>query len=359
MIVLKNKKFLFFTLFIALIVVSAMPSYAGSGRVYVAESGQIVNALSISEENTKQVSDTSATALTNLLSAATEEIKIETGTEPIKVEDFNTALESFTGTKLDISDASFTSDSNSDSSSNGVTMNIPDSVIKFSASGNTTLNNSTINFGPNMETFIANGCGLSNIGYNSFAAGSSVGLAATPALKEINISYNNLTSLGFNLSEFTNLTTLDISHNKFLYFDVPSTLSSLSLICDGQGLDANNNVVMGINVATSETLDMSRVLKATVSTADDTASVSNIKSVTATDATVVTPYDSSTGKVTFSNAPTRITYTYDTGAKDMDVTVNLADEEEATPASSSSGCNSAMAACGLLAVVSFLAKRKY
>ncbi len=387
MIVVKGNKFLVLVLFSMLVIFSAVPSWADSwvsvggktyyynnasvadsDTAYIAAESSEADRNDFSEDTTKSASEVNS--MTPEQKAKIEVLKLDSSSSST-VND-SSSLISFVKqcpnlTILNLSDVNFTSDA-SEGDNQTVTLDLtqlPANITTVSIANNPTVTDVVIN--DSMEEFSASGC--ANFKKLEF-------VSDTPAIEKLYLSNTSLTELDvsscanleklivsvcgldnkkININGLTNLKTLDISGNKFLKFNSPSSVTSL--ICNNQTGD--------INVAPSDSLNMSDVLNASLITSDasaalaaddsDCANVSSIVAYNGTETVTVSSYSKETGELSLDGTADKLVYTYITGvsgAVPMDVTVTLSGSDSVA-GSSSSGCNLGFAALGLVIALSF------
>ena len=317
----------------------------------------------------------------NFDSSATSTLKLDTTSSSSLVESLTNLLSDFKNVdtvNLSQIDFSATTDNsgNSDSTNAGVDVDLsslPSNITTISIAGNESIKSVKIN--NTMTEFSATGCAnFTGIEFPKDANEAS--LAAEPAIERLYLANTSITELDvsncanletlviancgmdgtkLNIDGLTKLITLDISGNKFLKFNAPSSITTLT--CDTQ--------TGNINVAPSDSLNMTDVLNATLVSAkasaalaandSDCANVEITGAWNGDEAVTVSSYSKETGELSLDGVADKLSYTYVTGttcAAPMDVTVELSGTDSGT-GSSSSGCNLGFAALGLVIVLSF------
>ena len=396
MIVVKGNKFLVFALFSMLVIFSAAPSWADSwvsvggktyyynnasaadsGTAYIAAESSEADRNDFSEENTKSASEVQS--MTPKQKAEITELKLDRSSSST-VKDSSSLIslvEQCPNLKtLNLSDVTFQADAsdNPESSTPTVTLDLtqlPAKVTTISIANNPTVTDVIIN--DTMEEFSAAGCR----NFKSFKLPDvgEASVAATPALKKLYLTGTGITELDLsscanletliiadcsldgsklNIDGLTKLTKIDISGNRFLKFNSPSSVTSLTC----------NNQTGDINVAPSDSLNMSNVLNASLITSDasaalaaddsDCANVTLSKAYNGSEEVTISSYSKETGELSLDGVADKLVYNYitgTTGADPMDVTVTLSGSDSV--AGSSSGCNLGFAALGLVIALSF------
>jgi len=394
MIVVKSNNFLIFALFSMLVIFSAAPSWADSwvsvggktyyynnasvadsGTAYIAAESSEADRNDFSEDTTKSASEVNS--MTPEQKAKIEVLKLDSSSSST-VNDSSSLIsfvEQCPNLKiLNLSDVNFTSDA-SEGDTQTVTLNLtqlPANITTVSIANNPTVTDVVIN--DSMEEFSAAGC--PNFKNFKLPEAGEASVAAAPALKKLYLTGTGITELDLsscvnletliiadckldgsklNIEGLTKLTKIDISGNRFLKFNSPSSVTSL--ICDTQTGD--------INVAPSDSLNMSDVLNASLITSDasaalaaddsDCANVLSIAAYNGSEEVTVSSYSKETGELSLDGTADKLVYTYITGvsgAEPMDVTVTLSGSDSEM-GSSSSGCSLGFAALGLVIALSF------
>ena len=183
---------------------------------------------------------------------------------------------------------------------------------------------------------------LKNLTINDAAGLTRLDLSTNTSL--VNLSISGLTEAGENIilpADNTNLKTLDISENQFLFLNAKEKYSSLASFSGG----GQSPKRMGVK-ASGSAFNLSRIFSAAMTAAEsDTVDYSAITKITAVDSgdLTLTGTLGSDGTVTWNKSAAAlksISYEYNsgvTGADNMDVTVTLSGQAEAKEESNSNG----------------------
>ncbi|MBQ7733421.1 MAG: hypothetical protein IJT58_05335, partial [Synergistaceae bacterium] len=239
----------------------------------------------------------------------------------------------------------------------------------------------------NLENLDLSGAQIQHVALNENSSVKYISLRNNPYVKSLEINGNDtLEIIDFTgssietidtdgcsklksivVSDCTQLSSLSCVANALTVLDLDpeaENLPSLQLLsCDEQlQRDATLLEEMSFSDFTYEPFTLSEASSSGYDDDDDDeaeiswsfSNVQNLKAFDSSGKEIGAEYDSSTGKMTFAEAPYKIMYNYNTGFKNILMDVTISSESSSTLRSSSSGCNSGLGLTALFVLAGFV-----